>query len=91
MSACAPSEWTLNLTEATATHVSGVTVVALPAKGSRRYRVMPLPGTLPVPGLGLSDEDYRFLAQVVGERVREGCHLLLEQLRECRLPTLAIH
>ncbi|GAB2507771.1 hypothetical protein [Lysobacter humi (ex Lee et al. 2017)] len=91
MSARASSDWTLNLTEATATHVSGVTVVAMPASGRRRYRVMPLPGTLPVPGMGLSEEDYEFLAQVMGERVREGCRLLLEQLRRHRLPTLAIH
>lgn len=90
MSALA-SDWTLNLTEATATHVSGVTVVAMPGRGRSRYRVMPLPGTLPVPGMGLSDDDYEFLAQVVGDRVREGCHLLLEQLRRHRLPTLAIH
>lgn len=85
------SDWTLNLNEATATHVSGLTVVALPGRGRSRYRAMPLPGTLPVPGMGLSDDDYEFLAQLMGDRVREGCRLLLEQLRGHRLPTLAIH
>jgi len=77
----AASDWTLNLAEATATHVSGVTVVALPDRGRRRFRAVPLPGTLPAPGPGLSDDDCQFVARIVDDRVREGCRLLLDRLR----------
>lgn len=83
------SEWTLNLAEASATHVSGLTVVALPGRGRSRYRAVPLQGTLPVPGLGLSEDDCDFVAQVVSDRVREGCDLLLQQLRH--RPAYAVH
>lgn len=74
-------EWTLNLSEATATHVSGVTVVALPQRGRSGFRAVPLPGTLPVPGLGLSEDDCELVARIVDDRVREGCALLLKQLK----------
>ncbi len=83
------SEWTLDLEHATATHVSGLTVVALPGRG-QRYRAMPLPGTLPVPGLGLSTDDCEFLTRLVCERVREGCNLLLSGLCPSR-PAYAYH
>ena len=84
------SEWTLDLDHATATHVSGLTVVALPGRG-QRYRAVPLPGTLPVPGLGLSADDCEFLTRVVCERVREGCNLLLSRLAGPTLPSYAYH
>ena len=89
--ASAPSsEWTLDLDHATATHVSGLTVVALPGRG-QRYRAVPLPGTLPVPGLGLSADDCEFLTRVVCDRVREGCNLLLNRLAGPSRPVYAYH
>ena len=80
-------DWTLDLAHATATHVSGVTVVALPGRGRARYRAVPLPGTLPAPGPGLSEDDCALVAELIGERVREGCQLLLGELRH-RRPTV---
>ncbi|TCZ82433.1 hypothetical protein [Lysobacter sp. N42] len=79
MDTASSPDWTVNLDEASATHVSGLTVVALPGRG-HRYRAVPLTGTLPVPGEGLSADDCEFLARVVCDRVREGCNLLLNQL-----------
>ena len=84
------SEWTLNLDEATATHVTGLTVVALPGRG-QRYRAVPLPGTLPVPGQGLSPDDCEFLTRLVCDRVREGCNLLLSRLCGPSRPVYAYH
>lgn len=84
------SEWTLDLDHAMATHISGLTVVALPGRG-QRYRAVPLPGTLPVPGLGLSADDCEFLTRVVCDRVREGCNLLLGRLSGPALPSYAYH
>ena len=86
----ARSEWTLDLDAAMATHVSGLTVVALPGRGSR-YRAVPLPGTLPVPGLGLTPDDCEFLTRLVCDRVREGCNLLLSQLCGPSRPQYAYH
>lgn len=83
-------DWTLDLDHATARHVSGLTVVALPDR-ARRYRAVPLPGTLPVPGQGLSKDDCEFLTRLVCERVREGCNLLLNQLCGPIAPKYAYH
>lgn len=90
MDTAARSDWTLNLREATATHVSGLTVVALPARG-HGYRAVPLTGTLPVPGQGLSKDDCEFLTRLVCDRVREGCNLLLSQLCGPATPRYAYH
>lgn len=73
------SDWTLDIDRATAVHVTGLTVVAVPGR-DRRYRAIPLPGTLPVPGQGLSADDCEFLTRLVCARVREGCNLLLSRL-----------
>lgn len=86
-----PTDWTVNLAEASATHVSGLTVVALPGRGPRRYRAVPLTGTLPVPGQGLSEEDCEFFVRLVCERVREGGELLLSRLRAPSRPRYAYH
>lgn len=72
------SDGTLDPTQATATHVSGVTVVALRGHARGRYRAVPLPDTLPAPGPGLTDDDCEFVARVASERVREGARLLLD-------------
>lgn len=90
MPTAARSDWTVDLDAATATHVSGLTVVALPGRGDR-YRAVPLTGTLPVPGQGLSKDDCDFLARLVCDRVREGCRLLLSHLRGAAKPRYAFH
>ncbi|WP_407910399.1 hypothetical protein [Lysobacter claricitrinus] len=91
MSATMSSDWTLDLAHATATHVSGVTVVALRGGGRGRYRAVPLTDTLPAPGPGLSDDDCEFVARIVGERVREGARLLLERMRRRRVEGVTLH
>lgn len=91
MSATLSSDWTVDLTHATATHVSGVTVVALRGQGRGRYRAVPLPDTLPSPGPGLTDDDCEFVARLVGERVREGARLLLDLLRRRQLKGVTLH
>lgn len=91
MSATLSSDWTLDPAHATATHVSGVTVVALPSRGHARYRAVPLTDTLPAPGPGLSDDDCEFVARVIGERVREGARLLLELMRQRRSDGPTLH
>jgi hypothetical protein len=83
-------EWTLDPDGTTATHVSGLTVVALPGRGDR-YRAVPLPGTLPVPGQGLSADDCEFLTRMLCERVREGCEFLLGRLCGPAQPVYAYH
>ena len=90
MDTASRSDWTVDLRAATATHVSGLTVVALPGRG-RTYRAVPLTGTLPVPGLGLSKDDCEFLTRLVCERVREGCNLLLGHLLGPAGPRYAYH
>ena len=90
MDTASASEWTLDLDQARATHVSGLTVVALPGRG-QRYRAVPLPGTLPVPGQGVSPADCEFLTRLVCGRVREGCNLLLTRLAGPTGPRYAFH
>jgi hypothetical protein len=90
MDTASRSDWTLDLDTATATHVSGLTVVALPGRGDR-YRAVPLTGTLPVPGEGLSKDDCEFLTRLVCDRVREGCTLLLNHLCGPAQPRYAYH
>ncbi|GAB6195508.1 hypothetical protein [Lysobacter xanthus] len=84
------SDWTLLPATSSAVHVTGLTVVALPARGRTRYRTVPLPGTLPAPGPGLSDDDVQTVARIVDQRVREGGRLLREALRR-RRRTATLH
>lgn len=85
------SDWILDPAHATATHSTGVTVVALRGNGRGRYRAVPLPDTLPAPGPGLTDDDCEFVARLVGERVREGARLLLELMKRRHIEGATLH
>lgn len=73
------TDWTLDVAACTATHCSGLVLVATKISGSQ-YQVQPRPGSLPTPAPEMSSADQRYLHQVISQRVTEGGQLLVEAL-----------